>query len=68
MEQLNENNYVCKEHSGMKVNIANIITKVEQQSAKIDQIYARINVILGSVCCSLILIIVDLILRINKLK
>lgn len=60
--------YICSEHSGVQVNIDNLNMKLCAQSTKIDQIFARINIILGSACISLVLVIIDIILRFEKLK
>lgn len=59
---------LCREHSGHTVRIENIEKKVCAQVKKMDQIYARVNIVLGSACLSLFLIIVDIILRTHKVK
>jgi hypothetical protein len=59
---------VCTEHSGVKADIKNINSKICSQGDKIEKMYGRVNVVLGSVCISLILIIIDIILRVEQLK
>lgn len=59
---------LCNEHSGVQANIINMNMKLCAQQTKVDSMLTRINVILGSVCLSLILIIVDIVLRFGNIK
>lgn len=59
---------LCREHSGLQERVKNIETKVCNQVKKMDQIYARVNIVLGSACLSLFLIILDIVLRTHKIK
>jgi len=60
--------HCCGEHSGIQVSIKNLEKKVCAQTKKIDAMYARINVVLGSACLSLLLIIIDIVIRFNHIK
>jgi hypothetical protein len=59
---------VCTEHSGVTADIKNIKRSLDTQGDKIEKMFGRINVVLGSVCVSLVLIIIDIILRVEQLK
>ncbi len=63
-----KNDCICSEHSGIVVAIQNTDKKVCAQARKLDKIYARINIVLGSALVSLFLLVLDIILRVNKLK
>lgn len=59
---------LCNEHSGVKADMTNMRLKLCAQQNKLDSMLTRVNVILGSVCLSLLLIIVDIVLRFGNLK
>jgi hypothetical protein len=54
---------ICKDHSGCMADIQNLKDTQHDQWENINQIKNRINVILGGVCASCILLVVDMILR-----
>ena len=55
-----ENN-ICKEHSGCMARIEHLEGESESMSNRVDKIFNRINLILGGIVVSFVMLVINLV-------